>query len=266
MVHTQTPPTNTSMRGKRWAIPASILIAIVLMAAGGLFWFFSGEAPAEVDLSLTASSVAAVAGGTASAATATDDASTQAASPSIEGTWAVDTSVGGFTVEDTTTATFVGFRVEEVLDSIGSTTAVGRTPDVSGVMIIEGTTLMSAEITADLTSIVSDESRREDPIQDALNTSITPEATWVLGEPVDLGAEAAEGDAVDVTATGELTVNGVTDEVDVELDAQLIDGMILVTGAIDIAFADYDVTVPTSPLVLSVEDRGTVEVQLWLSQ
>jgi len=84
--------------------------------------------------------------------------------------------------------------------------------------------------------------------------------------PVELGAEAAEGEVVAVVATGDLTINGVTNEVEIDLNAQLIDEMILVTGTTDIAFADYDVTTPTSPMVLSVEDHGTVEIQLWLSR
>jgi len=46
-------------------------------------------------------------------------------------TWAVDTTVGEFSYEDST-GTFVGFRVDEELSGLGSTTAVGRTPDVSG--------------------------------------------------------------------------------------------------------------------------------------
>ena len=33
----------------------------------------------------------------------------------------MDTTVGEFTVTEETTATFAGFRVEEVLESIGST-------------------------------------------------------------------------------------------------------------------------------------------------
>lgn len=261
MVQTKTPDTETPRR-RRWVIPVSILGVIALGIAGGLLWFFGGEAPAEVDLAATASAVAENA----------DSATTPAADESagtatgVEGTWAVDAAVGEFTLEDTTTATYVGFRVEEVLNSIGSTTAVGRTPDVTGTVTIDGTTLTSAEITADLTSIVSDESRREDSIQRSLNTSSNPDATFVLAEPIDLGSSAAEGEAISVVATGELTINGISNEVEVELDAQLIEGMILVTGTTDISFADYDISAPTSPAVLSVEDNGVVEIQLWLSR
>jgi polyisoprenoid-binding protein YceI len=250
MIETQTRPTETR---RKWVLPVIIVAGfIVIAAAGGLWWFFGGEAPAEVDLEATASYVS-----TGSEVSAT--------SRGIEGTWSVDSSIGDFTLDETTTATFVGFRLEEVLNSIGSTTAVGRTPDVSGSASVEGTTLTSAEIIADLTSIVSDESRRDDSIKRALNTSANPEAAFVLTEPIELGDGAAAGEAVTVVAHGDLTINGVTQDVEVTLEAQLIDGAILVTGTTEVSFADYGVTAPTSPAVLSVEDHGVVEVQLWLS-
>ena len=101
------------------------------MAIGGLIWFFAGDAPAEVDLTETVSAV--------------EESAVVETTDGIEGEWSVDTTVGEFTVTEETTATFAGFRVEEVLESIGSTTAVGRTPDVSGTIEIEGTTLTSGE-------------------------------------------------------------------------------------------------------------------------
>ena len=99
-----------------------------------------------------------------------------------------------------------------------------------------------------------------------LGTASNPEATFTLTEPIELGAEASGGDSVEVTASGELTINGVTNPVEITLEAQLIDTMILVTGTTDISFGDYEVVAPTAPVVLSVEDHGTVEVQLWLAR
>ena len=98
----------------------------------------------------------------------------------------MDTAVGEFTVTQDTDATFAGFRVE-VLQSIGSSTAVRRTPDVAGTVEIVGTTLSSAEIVVDLTSIQSDEARREGRIQQALDTDASPTATFLLTEPIKLG-------------------------------------------------------------------------------
>ncbi|MET0697177.1 MAG: hypothetical protein ABWZ58_07095 [Acidimicrobiia bacterium] len=34
----------------------------------------------------------------------------------------------------------------------------------------------------------------------------------------------------------------------------------------EILFADYSVTVPSAPVVVSVEDNGILEFQLWLSR
>ena len=251
MIHTETPHSVTSHRRKRWVIPTSILGVAVVVIAGGLLWFFGGDPPPEVDLAATASSVAG---------------DSELTATGIEGSWEVDTSVGEFTLEETTTASFLGFRVDEVLNSIGSTTAVGRTPDVTGTITVQGTTLSAAEISGDLTAIVSDESRREDSIQRSLNTSTNPSATFVLTEPIDLGSAATEGEVVSVAAIGDLTINGITNQVEVDLEAQLVDGLILVTGSTDVVFADYGIAAPSSPAVLSVEDHGTVEIQLWLSR
>lgn len=259
MISTEKPPATpahpTSHRSTWKVVIVGALVAVAA-ATAGLFWFFGGEAPEEVDLSATAS---AVTGSTIAGQ------STVPAGAGIEGTWVVDTTVGEFSVTEETLATFAGFRVEEVLQSIGSNTAVGRSPAVSGSIAIDGTTLTSAEFVVDLTSMVSDEPRREDKIQQALGTGSNPDAIFVLTQHVDLGEEAAAGDLVSVSAVGELTVNGVTNKVEIPLHAQLVDRKILVTGSTELLFADYGVSTPTAPVVLSVEDHGILEFQVWLS-
>jgi polyisoprenoid-binding protein YceI len=247
---TESPTGNKRHRWLPWAVGLGLAAAI---AIGGLIWFFfAGEPPAEVDLTETISAV--------------DESVPVETTDGIEGQWTVDTTVGDFTVTEKTTATFAGFRVEEVLESIGSTTAVGRTPGVSGTIEIAGITLTSAEILVDMTSIESDQARREDAIQKALGTGSNPEATFRLTESIDLGEDAASGEVVDAVATGELTVNGVTNIVQIPLQAQLVDGMILITGSTEVRFADYSVTAPSAPVVVSVEDTGILEFQFWLSR
>jgi hypothetical protein len=41
---------------------------------------------------------------------------------------------------------------------------------------------------------------------------------------------------------------------------------VTVVGTFDIVFADYGVEVPSAPIVLSVEDHGVVEIQLFLTR
>ncbi|HEY4606902.1 MAG TPA: YceI family protein [Acidimicrobiia bacterium] len=252
---TSTAPPGTRP-GKPWRRLLIGLVVVAVVGAAGLYWFLGGEAPAEVDLTETVSAI-----GAGAATTLTDAAET-----GVEGSWLVDTSVGEFSPTEDTTATFAGFRVEEVLTSVGSATAVGRSPEISGSAEIDGTTLTSAEIVVDMTSIVSDESRRDDAIQRALGTGANPTASFVLTEPIELGDGAVSGEPVSVTASGRLTVNGVTNDVEIPLEAQLVDGMILVTGAVDILFSDYEVTAPSAPVVVSVEDNGILELQIWLSR
>ena len=252
-----------------------LVVASVLIAAIGLgaWLFFGGDAPSEVDLEATAAAVQATTTTTIDDGTATTvspsttaGSSTETVPPDVSGTWNVDTSIGEFTLSEDTTATFAGFRVDEVLTTIGATTAVGRTPAVTGTIEIDGTSLVGVDVVADLTGIKSDQSRRERPIQRALNTGQHPQATFSLTEPIELGSGAIEGEIVEVTAVGDLTINGVTKTIELPVRAQLIDDTILVTAATDLTFSEFDVTAPSAASVVSVEDVGVLELQLWLSR
>jgi polyisoprenoid-binding protein YceI len=273
---TPQPETNTRVTRRkrilRWSLSA---LAVVLIAVGAfVWWFFRGDAPDAVSIGDAAAQVQeadvqateVVATAEASAAEATNEpAADAAATESIAGSWSVDTSVGEFNYEDST-GTFVGFRVDEELSGIGSTTAVGRTPEITGTLVIEGTTVTAVTIEADMTAITTNESRRDDKVQSALDTAQFPTATFVLTEPIELGDAAASGETVSVMATGELTIHGVTTSVTIPLEAQVVGDNVVVVGSLDIVFADYGVSVPSAPVVVSAEEAGVIELQLFFSQ
>jgi polyisoprenoid-binding protein YceI len=236
-------------------VVAVVVVAIVAFVA---WWFLRDDAPDAVSLD---SAVAQVTTTVASTATAAPD--TTAAPAGIEGTWTVDTSVGEFSYRDST-GTFVGFRVAETLAGLGDVDAVGRTPEVQGTLTVEGTTATAVDIVADLATLTTDDSRRDSKVRDALGTSQFPTARFRLTEPIDLGADAATGGAVRVEAIGELTVRDVTQPVVFPLEARLVDDVIVVVGSLRIEFADYGVKVPTAPIVLSADEFGDVELQLFL--
>ncbi len=161
----------------------------------------------------------------------------------------------------------MGYRVQEELAQIGAKTAVGRTPDVTGSLTIEGTTIPKASFTANLQTLQSDSDRRDGAIRgQALETDQFPEATFELTKPIDLGKIPADGEQIDVQATGDLTLHGVTKEVTIPLQAERNRDIIAVTGQLDLAFADYDIDKPESFAVLSVEDNGILEVQLFFAK
>jgi polyisoprenoid-binding protein YceI len=238
-------------------IIASAVLVVVLLVGAGVWWFLRDDAPAEASLATAVESVqeeAATTDETTADGTAADD--------DIAGTWTVDTETGDFSYESAT-GTFAGFRIAEELSSIGSTTAVGRTDAVTGEATIEGTTLTAAAFEVDLTTITTETSMRDDKVQEALETDAFPTATFTLTDPVDLGS-AADGEAIEVTATGELTVHGVTRPVELAIEAQLVDGTVVLVASTEVTFSDYDVEVPSSPAVISVDDHGTLEAQILL--
>ena len=269
---TQTPsrPPRPWYRRRRFATLGVAVVLVGGAAGGGIWWFLRDDAPAAVDLESAAESLGVVTiddtTAVATDAAVVDAAATDAgAAAAVSGTWTVDTSIGEFSYEDST-GTFVGFRVEEELSSIGSTTAVGRTPTVTGTITFDGTTLTAATIEADMSAITTNDSRRDDRVQDALETGEFPTATFTLTEPIDLGDVVNTGAATTVNATGELTVHGVTTTVTLPLEAQLVDDTIVVVGSIDVELSTYGVAAPTAPIVVSVSDQATIELQLFFTQ
>ncbi len=155
----------------------------------------------------------------------------------------------------------LGYRVTEVLFGV-ETAGVGRTDQITGTLMIEGTQVTAAEFVVDVASIESDDSRRDNQFRGRImSTDEFPTATFVLTEPIELGTEAVEGAAVETTATGELTLRGVTNPVTFDVTAELANGRIGVLGNIPVVFADYGISNPSVPGI-TTEDNGLLEFVL----
>lgn len=249
------------MSSSRTRIAALIGAIVVIAAIGaGIVWYTSRDTPDEVDLQTAAQEVEDRA---TSSTTATDDPdATSSTEPGdLDGTWNVDRESGEFDYESAT-GSFVGFRVQEELVGIGAAEAVGRTGEVTGSITIEGTTVTDASFEVDMSTITTNESRRDSRVHQALNTETNPTATFVLTQPIELGEDPASGDELSVDAVGELTVNGTTRAVTIPLQAQLVADTVVVVGSTDITFSEFGVQVPSAPVVVSADDHGVLELQL----
>lgn len=189
------------------------------------------------------------------------------ATSTVDGTWTVDRTIT--TAQGS--ASYVGFRVDEVLAGIDSSTAVGRTPGVEATVTVRGTTVEAATVNATLTAITSNDSRRDGAIQRALDTSRFPNATFVLTVPaefgpVDAGRLPAEGEPITTTVTGDLTIHGVTRQLTLDVQAQLQNGVLVVVGSTEVSFDDYGITAPSALIVASVADHATIELQLYFTK
>jgi polyisoprenoid-binding protein YceI len=256
---------------RRWLLVVVAGLAAAALA-GVAVWalFLSGDAPSAVDIEDATGAIASPTPPATAAPSISPDASASEAPGASEppagegtdGTWTVDTSVGSF--EDFSSS-WAGFRVDEVLgQGIGRTTAVGRTPGVAGSLEFRGTVVESASVEVDLTRIVSDRARRDGAIQRSLDTATFPTAMFLLTEPLDLGGAPTEGTTLTGTAVGELTIHGVNRPAEFAIEARLVGDVVAVVGSTAVVFSDFGVRMPSAPIVVSVEDDGIIEVQLFL--
>lgn len=168
------------------------------------------------------------------------------------GTWSV------------TSESQVGYRVDEVLFG-QNVTAVGRTNAVTGSVTIDGLTVTAAEFSVDMTTVKSDEPKRdaqfESRIMDTLNF---PAATFVLSQSIIVSKDALTGDSAH-QASGVLTLRGTNKAVEVTIVSAIRDGAVVLVGEIEIVFADWGIPNPSIPGI-STEDRGVLEFSLVLER
>jgi polyisoprenoid-binding protein YceI len=237
---------------KKW-IAAVLGVVVVAVAAFGIWYFvFRDDSPPAVSLDRATGRLEET------------TKPTGGSSSTLDGRWTVDTSIGSFS---DFSSSFAGFRVQEELVGVGAKTAVGRTPNVSGSMEIDGATIPEASFEVDMTTLTTDDARRDNAIRmQAIETSRFPKATFTLTTPIALGSVPAEGQTIRVDATCDLTLHGVTKRVTIPLEAKRTGDVITVVGSLEIPFADYSINKPSAAAVLSVEDKGVMEVQLFFTR
>jgi polyisoprenoid-binding protein YceI len=220
---------------------------LVLLTGVGLWWFLRDDAPPEAGLVDPTSTTTAV-----GASTTLGDSTSVPATP--DGVWKVQPA-------DTV---FAGYRVQEqVLADLIERTAVGRTPSISGSIIVQGTRLVKANLEADLSRLASNDSNRDKSMRTSgLETDKFPTAIFELTEPVDLGNEPRVGEPVSAKALGTLTLHGVTKPVTVDLQARWNGTSIDVAGSTSILMADFAITPPSVADFVSVADNGVLELQI----
>ena len=240
-------------------VVASLAITGVLLVPFVYINFIKEDAPAAFTLDDTPTTTAGAAATTAppaasspstSASSSEGTAASGDAGGSLDGPWTI-----------TGTASLVGYRVVEVLFG-QDTEGVGRTNAVTGQLELAGTEVTTASFTVDMTTVKSDESRRDNQFNNNLmDTSQFPTATFELTQPIDLGAEPADGQRISATATGNLTLRGTTKAVTIEMEAQKTGDTIRVVGSTDIRFSDYGIPEPDAPGI-STQDHGLLEFDL----
>jgi polyisoprenoid-binding protein YceI len=155
--------------------------------------------------------------------------------------------------------TFVGYRVREEFVTFGVVDAVGRTGEVSGSATVDGDTIQGATLETDMTTLQSDESRRDNALRTrGIETDRFPIATFELTEPFDLTRRA-------VQARGRLTLHGETQPIVARVTGQRTgEDAIELVGSAPIDFDDFAIEPPSVAGFVTVRDTGRLEFKLRL--
>jgi polyisoprenoid-binding protein YceI len=225
------------------------VVAVVVLGSLG-FWFFFLRSDAPERAALPSRDTSGV---TTTTAAGGDQPPVTPATDNADGTWTLAVGEG----------VFVGYRISELFagDTI-EVTAVGRTPVLTGTMTVSGTTITAVDITADMTALASDSDRRDNALRNqGLETDTYPEAIFTLTAPIELGSLPALDTTVDLVATGDLTLHGVTRSVQVPLQARWNGDTIDIAGGTTVVLADFNIT-PISNSFVGIADNGEFEMQL----
>ena len=234
------------------------LVVVVALVGGAAVWWFvlRDDAPEELSVDSGSSTTEGDADGSSAGATP----------ESFDGTWTVET--GG----DTT----AGFRItESFAGGLADHEAVGRSPEVAGSITVAGSEVTEGSFTVDLTALeFTDDpgvpvANRVRALQDrGLEIGTFPEATFELTEPIDFGAVPGDGEVATATATGDLTIHGVTQSVTFDVDAKVEGAAIRIATSepVPVVLADFDIEAPTGGPVASVSDEGSFEFLIVVTQ
>ena len=147
--------------------------------------------------------------------------------------------------------------------------AVGRTNQVTGAIVIgtDGTIIREgSSFTVDLTSIQSDNQRRDGFIRrNTLKTDSFPKAIFVPTAARGLPATLPATGETTFELTGDLTIHGVTRPATWQVKAaRSTSGTVTGSATTSFRFGDYDMTIPKVGMVLSVDDKITLEYDFTL--
>ncbi len=119
-----------------------------------------------------------------------------------------------------------GYRVREQLAFVGAPSdAVGRTSSITGSLALTQTAtgyqVDTATFSVDVNTLTSDRAMRDQRIHSiGLQSDRYPTATFKLTSPITLPATASDGQPVQASAIGDLTIHGTTQKLTLPDDSQ----------------------------------------------
>jgi polyisoprenoid-binding protein YceI len=163
------------------------------------------------------------------------------------------------------------YRVREQLANLTlPNDAVGETDQVTGAIVLlpDGTFDPAAsQVVVDMASIASDSGRRDNFVRgNVLETHTYPQAVFVPKRAEGLPVPPPETGEVNFQLIGDLTIRAETREVAWTVTGAVEGGRAVGQATTSFTFADFNLTQPRVPIVLSIEDEIRLELDLVLQR
>ncbi len=143
---------------------------------------------------------------------------------------------------------------------------MGRTSKIWGSIAVSGSTVTKGSFTVDMASVTSDQPQRNARFDNQImDVAQYPTATFTMTSLIALGPIPAVGVVTHSTATGTLTMHGVTKSVTFPVSAERTGGQIVALADIAITFADWNISNPSIGGFVTTAGNGTLEVLLHLT-
>jgi polyisoprenoid-binding protein YceI len=159
------------------------------------------------------------------------------------------------------------FYIEEVLFG-NDKTVEGITPDVTGEIqfdLASPSTATVGTITINARTLSTDDNRRNGQIQNRILQSAEDQYQYITFEPTSitgLPETVAVGDTFNVQMTGNLTIKGMTLEKTFDVAVTVASETNLTgLGTTTITHQEYELSIPSVPIVASVEDEVRLEIE-----
>jgi polyisoprenoid-binding protein YceI len=227
-------------------------------------------------LFVIASLVAACSGGASGSAASTAapthaSAATEAGTPASVRTSAAASS-DAIHLKIVVEGTEARYRVREQLAQLSlPSDAIGKTSAVSGTVVInpDGTIVPDlSKIVVDVTGLTSDKGQRDRFVQrNLLDTGQYPTAEFDPTSVSGLAAPLPNSGPVTFQISGNLTAHGTTKPATWAVTGQILNSKEMTgTATTSFTFEDYGIQQPRVPVVLSVVDKITLELDFHLAK
>ncbi|MCL4231660.1 MAG: YceI family protein [Dehalococcoidia bacterium] len=236
----------------RWPFRiAGAAVLLVILAAAG-WWFFIRS---DNELATTARDIP-------------EEVKSGSATPGAAGTSTAPTVAGGTRkyaiIAGESEAAY--FADEKLANLPLPSTAKGTTKAIEGHFYLGADGLDTAQeskFTVDLTTLRSDQSRRDNQVQQrGLETAKYPKATFVAKKLEGYPKEFPAGQEVEMKLTGKLDLHGVTKEVTWDVKMKKEGDAISALATVNFKYADFNIPVLNIAGMVSVEDDVTLQVQV----